>query len=280
VLNQIVPERTPTGVPALIEEPVPDRLVGAIVAGPVVEATAGAVLLRVPRVGRYLVRADGPALVERALGTTDLDLTCFRDGAVAAAVALLRREVVLRGAAVSVGGRALVLCGVSATGKSTLAAALAQRGHAALADAVVAISPDGERPVVRPVAPESVLWPDAARSLGLQREPGRLVRPGLSTTAYRLGPESGTAPLAAIAMLHVGRTSSESALEAIAGGVTVQMLLAARWHPQLAGPLRGAAGHFEALTRLAAGVRCVHVVRPLRSDSIARLVELVEGLAA
>ncbi|HEV7847348.1 MAG TPA: hypothetical protein VGO83_13935, partial [Thermoleophilaceae bacterium] len=90
-------------VPGLVEASVPERLPGAVVRGPVVEAAPETVLIRLPLVGRFLVRAEGPARVERAPGATDADLRCFAAGPVAAAAALLRGTIPLRAAAVVIG---------------------------------------------------------------------------------------------------------------------------------------------------------------------------------
>ena len=110
------------------EAAVPTDLAKPLLRGPAIEANREEVLIRVPRVGRFLVRREPPVLVERAPGATDADLECFRDEPVAAAAALLRGDLPLRAASVSIGGRAVALCGPSASGKSTLAAALALRG--------------------------------------------------------------------------------------------------------------------------------------------------------
>ena len=62
----------------------------------------------------------------------------------------------MRAATVDVGGRAVVIVGASAAGKSSVAAALALRGHPVLADGVTVAEPNepGGTPLVRPLAPE------------------------------------------------------------------------------------------------------------------------------
>jgi hypothetical protein len=270
------------GAPVLEAARVPDRLVGAVLRGPVVEASPDAILFRVPTVARFLVQAEGPVLVERAVGASDADLACFRDGPVAAAAALLRGHVVLRAATVSIGGTAVALCGVSAAGKSSLAAALGQRGHTVLADAVTAIStdPDRRRFVVAPLGPELQLWPDSVRELGLDETPSRVVRAALAARAYRLGPDPVAAPLGAVGLLSIAATAKRARLEAVDGAAKVRALLGAGWHLRLADPLGLSTALFSRVADLASAVPCVRVVRPRRGVSAAQLAKIVEGLVA
>ena len=268
------------GVPALREAPVPHRIAGAVVREGLVEASRDRVLLRVPNVGRFLVRAESPTLVARAAGAADADLRCFRDETVAAVSAILRGELALRAASVAIGGRAVVLCGASAAGKSALAAALAQRGHAVLADAVsvIAAAPGGLVEIA-PVAPDPVLWPDSAGELGLADPPGRVVRPALAKRAYRVGPEPVPSPPAAVAILRADAAAGEPVLEPVAGAARLEALLAASWHLRLVHALGLGAARFGVAARLAARTRFVVLTRPGRGAPVASLADLVEELA-
>jgi hypothetical protein len=261
---------------------VPARLSGALVRGPLVEATGRAVLIRVPMVGRFLVTAAGPVLVGREAGATDSDLRCFLDEPVAAAAALLRGCLVLRASAVSIGGRAVVLCGPPAVGKSALAAALAQRGHGVLADAVTAVAPGphGDALVVAPLAPEPALWPDTVDELELGELPARRVRPALSKRAYRIGPDAPSAPLAAVVDLHARVTARTPAVEQMAGVEALTTLLGARWHARLAGPLGYEEAQFQIAARAAASAEHVRLLRPRLGTPTAALAELVETVVA
>ena len=276
----MLPVERRAGVPGLREGSVPLRLPDAVVRGPVVEATSDAVLFRIPNVGRFLVHGEGPALVERAYGATDADLGCFADEPVAAAAALLRGNVVLHAASVSVGGRAVALCGPSALGKSALAAALVQRGHAGLADAVTAISAEPETgvPIVAPLAPEPVLWPDIAEELGLDGGQGRRVRPALAKRAHRLGPEPVASPLVAVVVLGEDPTLDRARLEPMVGAAKLQALLRARWHRRLVDPLGLDHAQFPVLTRIAAGVVCAGLLRPPSGAPATVLADNVEEL--
>jgi hypothetical protein len=234
------------------------------------------VLIRVPMVGRFLVPVGGPVLVEREPGAADSDLRCFLDEPVAAAAALLRGDLVLHAATVAIGGRAVVLCGPSAVGKSALAAALAQRGHAVLADGVTAVAPGL---VVAPLAPEPVLWPDTVDELGLGEQAGRPVRPALSKRAYRIGPEAPAVPLAAVVYLHARVTARAPAVEPVTGAEVLTALLAARWHAPLVAALGCEAAQFQIAALAATGAAHLRLVRPRTGTPSTELADLVEAAA-
>jgi hypothetical protein len=257
------------------------HLAEPLVRGPLIEAVPDAVLVRVPAVGRYLVRA-GAVTVERMPDATDADVRCFLDEPVAAAAALLDGELPLRAAAVAVGGRAVAICGPPAAGKSVLAAALARRGHGVLADAVVVLarSPRGGAPLVRPLAPEPVLWPDSAEELGLAVESGRPVRPALAKRAYPFAAEGGQVPLAAVVSLDPRVNCTEPQADRVAGPAKLGLLLGARWHAPLARPLGREPTQFAILAGVLSGATCVRLVRPhagAPAADLARIVEAVVG---
>ena len=250
----------------------------ATVRGPVVEARPDAVLIRVPA-GRFLVRRGEPIRLERAPGATDADVRCFLEGPVAAAAAFLRGLVPLRAATVVIAGRAVAIAGPSAAGKSAVAAALALRGHAVLADAVtpVAIADDG--PTIEPLAPEPVLWPDMVEALGLDSEAGRLVRPALPKRAFRLGGQGAPAPLASVILLDRDGRLGTPASHPVMGAESVALLPATSWHRPLVGSLGLSALRFRSLRTIASTTGFIRLERPNRA-SPTELAAMVEEVGA
>lgn len=87
---------------------------------------------------------------------------------VAIAVLLHQRGLlVLHASAVAVNGKAAVFLGNKGWGKSTMAAALAMRGHSVISDDVVALGRDESgRPTLLPAFPQIKLWPNSVKALG------------------------------------------------------------------------------------------------------------------
>jgi hypothetical protein len=268
----------PTWPPAWLDAPVPARLPAAAYRGPVVEAAADRILVRVPPVGRFLAQRHGPVLVDRVAGATDADVTCFLGGPVGAAALLLRGRLTLRAAAVSVAGSGVLICGSPAAGKSVLAAALAQRGHRVLADRVGLVV--GPVPTVVPVDPQVQLWPDAVGLLGLAAAAGRVVRPVLARRAFQLGPAARPAPLRLLVLLRQETRVSLGLAEPAGPGAAANRfaaLLGLEWHRRLVGPLGREADRFSWLAGLARAGRVV-LVGGQRQAPPAELAARVEGL--
>lgn len=74
-------------------------------------------------------------------------------------------DFVLHGSAVLMSGRAVLFVGESGRGKSTLAAWLAGRGHAALADDCLRLDDSTGGTALKPAYPGLRVWPDAASHL-------------------------------------------------------------------------------------------------------------------
>jgi len=77
----------------------------------------------------------------------------------------LRGTVCLHASAISVGDLAAALVGPAGAGKSTTAAAFAQRGHAVLSDDVVTLSESDGKFLVQPAYPHLRLWPSSVELL-------------------------------------------------------------------------------------------------------------------
>ena len=117
-------------------------------------------------VGRFTIRPHHGVQVEPAREAAATVVREFMQGPVAAVRLRQRGFLVLHGSAVTLNGRAVVFCGASGWGKSTLAAALHRRGHPVLADDYAAIRVGVRRASLHLGRPVLRLWPDSARALG------------------------------------------------------------------------------------------------------------------
>ena len=135
------------------------------------QAEPGTLLLRAPGVARFLVRC-GREVAVAPEGGSAAAIGGVLSGPVVAALLKQRGVTTLHAAAVALptGGAALLL-GRSALGKSSLAAALLDRGCRVLADDITAVVQRGGEICVLPAFGALRLWPDAIAKLGWQARP-------------------------------------------------------------------------------------------------------------
>jgi hypothetical protein len=94
-------------------------------------------------------------------GLTPRDAEEYLLGPVFGLILRLRGFSCLHASAVVANSRAILLAGDSGAGKSTTAAAMAERGHAILSDDLVPIVRSGDRHVALPAYPYVSLWPES-----------------------------------------------------------------------------------------------------------------------
>jgi hypothetical protein len=158
----------------------PHALEGGVAGGPNWEIAGERVLLRVPRVGRFLIEAGRHIGVELEPGASPRDASIFVLGVSFGILLHQRGALVLHGAAVAKDGRALAICGASGAGKSTLATALCREGFEFVADDICAVSLDeAGRPVVWPDGRQLKLWREAIERLNVRARQGAAVRDGI-----------------------------------------------------------------------------------------------------
>jgi len=93
------------------------------------------------------------------------DTATYLLGPVLGFVMLLRGIICLHASAIAIGNKAIALLGPAGSGKSTTAAAFAERGYSVLAEDVVTLDDHGDQFLVRPGYPCIRLWPPAVKAL-------------------------------------------------------------------------------------------------------------------
>jgi hypothetical protein len=232
-------------------------------------------------VGKFLVRDERTIEVEPAPGLDDRLLAFPLLGPVLAMTLHRRGALVLHASAVDVAGRAVAFLGNKGAGKSSIAAAMIEAGHALLTDDVLALAQDGTGAWrVEAAFPQLKLSPDASRTLtrdgALARDaahPSITKRLHMVSTAFR----TDSTPLARLFVLRRGERASiaplaaTDAFKALAG-----YSYAARFGGEA---LRGEAGarHLKAIGSVlgAAGISMLEV--PDGLERMAEAVALVES---
>lgn len=263
---------------------VPVALPVPLAKGVLWQADARRLLLEIPDTARVLVSHD-------AILVTPLDEGGFaRLGPMLrrtplAAVQFLRGAMACHGAAVAGPGGAIVILGQSAMGKSSLAAALMQRGCRLLADDLTSIVLNAEgQPVVQPVWPELVLWPDILERLFPEGAPSWLLpqpRDYFGTPYWGIAPDlfsERPARVQAIYRLTPDRIATSVAMEPITGMARLQPENMMHYNSRIAEALMDRAGLLQIFSAVAAAAPMFDVKLP--QTGVDEMKSLADRIAA
>lgn len=243
---------------------VPQQIEGAVAAQGVFEGKPGQLLLTIPGVARYLITQPGSITIDRAPGASDEDIRTFLLGSALGAILHMRSLLVLHASAVRIGNGAVVFCGRSGDGKSTLAAGLTQRGYSMLSDDVsaVEISATGGS-IVYPAFPRARLWQNSVDHLEYPVEGGRVMRDQikgklvLPVAKFHNEP----CPVRAIYRLNYGEPQPPQIIP-ISEQVMCQELIRVTYRKAFMKALGTLPQHFSLLTSLLRAVPIAGVSRP------------------
>jgi hypothetical protein len=156
----------------------------------------------------------------------------------------LRGDIVLHASCVAIDGRAVVLCGQAGAGKSVLAAALAQLGHATVCDDLCRLVIDPVRGLLAmPEGSYTRLWPPVAAALGFRD--GTPIRPPVGKSRFACRSTGEPAPVAAIYEVNKAPHVDACAIAPIAGTSRLDALSRQSYRPTLINALpHGAARQF------------------------------------
>lgn len=205
--------------------PTPENLDDMRARGACYATAPGEMLCWLAGVARFLVRAGREIVVEPAPTAAPEAIRSLVLSTPLAALLLQRGLLPLHASAVATPAGAVVFIGSAVSGKSTLAAALQQRGFMPLADDIAALRIDDAGAPVQllPGYPGLRLWPDALTALGVEAS-GTPLRPGVvkhfvhSAAVFSTEPQ----PVAAIFTLDRDEASESRRLT---GAATMAVLL-------------------------------------------------------
>ena len=184
------------------------------------------------------------------------DTATYLLGPVLGFVMLLRGIVCLHASAIAIGNEAIALLGPAGSGKSTTAAAFAERGYSVLAEDVVTLDDRREQFLVRPGYPCIRLWPPAVKALyGSETHLPKLT-PNWDKCYLELSERFQGEPLPLAAIYHLGERHHDSAapyVEALNRSESLMALIANTYATKLMDK-QMRAREFELLTRVVAKV--------------------------
>jgi hypothetical protein len=225
-----------------------------------------ALLLTVPQIARFWLRAGWDIVVELAPGAPERNVRLYLLGSAFGALLHQRGSLPLHANAVEVDGRAIAFMGASGAGKSTLAAWFHDHGHKVIADDICVVGSDSEGvPHVAPGLPRLRLWKEALEASG--RDAGDYDRAWEGSDEWDkfevpLSPElvaDGERRLAAIYLL---RTSDKFEIRRLRGFRAAQALIENTYRGRTIVSAAGPRLHWEACLRVAAQVPIFELQRP------------------
>ncbi len=197
------------------------------------KAAPGAYFLAVPGIARFLVTNGSQILIDAQADVPVQEILYFLFNPVAGALLMQRGILPLQASAVAKDGKAAILLGNSASGKSLVAAGLMQRGFKVLTDAVCAVHPGGT-PTIKAGCPHLLLWKMALKKLGHDPAGLNTVRPSIEK--YQLPiPKNNYLSEAPVARIFLFAHGNENQLleNKIAGQEKFALLLGYAYHNQL-----------------------------------------------
>ena len=244
------------------------------------QAKQDTLLLSIQGIARYLVVDGREILVDRHPNSPDGVLRLYLMGSAFGALLHQRRYLVMHASTIETAHGAVLFVGPTGHGKSTLLAALVQRGYAMLADDVTAVTVDSPSgPVALASFPRLRLCDDAAARLNYPVEelprvqvliksvPGKYVVPVANFCATPL-------PIHAIYTLNI-HTAPDILVEPIDDAERFRLAVANTYRHKFLKGLGLREMHFHAAARLA---KAVHIGRITRPASPYLLDELVDRL--
>lgn len=194
----------------------------------------------------------------------------------------LRGVTCLHASAIVMQGRAIAFVGAAGAGKSTLAAAFANRGYAVLTDDVAALTDRGDRFDVRPAYPRVRLWPESVELLFGARDALPRMTPTWDKRFLSLGSEGAhrfarcPAPLAAVFVIDPRGDATAPRIDSIARRHALMSLVRDSYAARLLGREQRAR-QLDILGRIALNVPVFRLARGDDSGTLGRLCDLVEA---
>jgi hypothetical protein len=281
VLPELVPLSPPGAEPdvEISIGPVPASLPGA--KGSVLEAQIAdnEVLVNIPKVGRYLVRAGRQVLIDPAAHVVPKDLRLFLLGSALGAIYFQRGFFPLHASVVVIQGRAVAFTGDSGAGKSTMAAWLHAQGYPLLCDDVCVIRFDEQGgPLAYPGFPRLKLWQDALDAFEI--DAGELQRDYFRVDKYHLAVSDrfwiDPVPLRHINLLQFSDPGSKPTVEDIKPAHAVHLLRNNTYRYEYISSLGLTESHFLDCVRLARSAAVHYLTRPRDHAALTECQRLVE----
>jgi hypothetical protein len=255
--------------------PVAATLQSPAVVGPNWQIAGDRFLLRIPGIARFLLNSGREIVVDAADGTPIEETAVFVAGAALGILLHQRGRVVLHASAVEVSGAAVLFCGPAGAGKSTLAAALAQRGYRPLGDDLCVVEP-GAISVAHADGGRLKLWGPCIDALRLARRGA--VRRGIDK--HYVEPDGAAAealPIGAVYVLRAARSEAPPGI--VRRNVAEAALLLRRnaYRPVLVARMGQEASYLQVAAHLSNAAGVFHLNREFEIEAAPAIVDRLEA---
>ena len=241
------------------------------------ETSPGAFLLHVPGQARYLVTAGREIVIESCGGSAH-DVSAFLTGTVLAALLQQCGLVTFHASAVATGTGAVLFAGKSGMGKSSLLAALTERGSLMLSDDVTAVEMDATGKLSALSAfPWTRLWADMMNTQSWKDRPNEQVREGLEK--YQVPVERfcpTPQPLRAVYIL-TPKTQPHIKIERVPLRQVFEQLHTYTYRKGLRYGLGQQAAYFRTLVAMAKSAPVFRVIRPTHPFLLDALADRIDA---
>ena len=237
-------------------------------------------LIVIPEVARYLIRDGREIAVEQSPPTNDLEMCVFLLGTTFGALCHHRGILPLHACALETPKGCVAFAGASGEGKSTLAAALAKRGHNVLSDDVLYLRQDTKKHTLAwPGLGRIRLWDDSLDALGYRDETIQRETRDNEKFLVPIRPLDDPARprvLRRVYRLEAAPEGEQTSFERVQGAAAIELLMPNVYRLTLAEHMGRKTAIFESCAQIARNISVYTFRRPLRFDRLAETIERLE----
>ncbi len=229
----------------------------------------------VPGIARFYITNGDSVHVDPEKGASEQSIRLYLLGTCIGALMHQRKRLVIHGNAVRIGNESVIFAGVSGNGKSTLAAALYQRGYQLLTDDLAVLD---ENCCVQPAYPQIKIWQDTADKLGIDTSQLQRIRLQIKKYAYPLESHQFCNAALPVKSIYILSTHNRETVD-ISPIVGMNKFVPLKNQTYRGGHLEGLGlkpQHLKHCAQLANRASVTKITRPKKACDIHQFVSLIE----
>lgn len=263
-IPELVPEAQATPNVLIRFGKVPDGLDIVHGKGVLFEANNTDFIFRLRSIGAYRVQNGNTITIDPAPNSTRKEVRLFLLGSCMGALLIQRGLIPFHGSGILNNGKATILSGNSAAGKSSLAAGLFHRGYQIITDDISAVGVGQSETLLYPGIPHLKLWKDVLDHFGMDKSTLEKVRPQLEKYRFPLSDPGLLQPVILENIVIINSKNSEGIhSEQIVGTEKFELLSSAIYRTQYIEGLGRSLDYFHKISIIANAINVYKVERPV-----------------